>query len=131
MKHLFLYLILYFLLAIPKLYSQELPFTISAAFGSSFPVGKFEQSPSDNPSRQSAAEPGIAATAALSYQFRHSHFGVLLIGGWQQHTVDGAAIAKTIMAVSPAEQIYAGSNSWHIWKLMVSAGGVLLLYEYH
>jgi len=72
MKHIFLYLTLGVFFSTPKLYSQELPYSISASFGPSFPIGRFEQAGTDSVSKQSAAEPGISATASFSYQFLDS-----------------------------------------------------------
>jgi hypothetical protein len=119
MKRLFLYMVLGIVLATQNLQAQDGRYAISAAFGPSFPVGRFEQAGVDLPSKQSAAEPGIAAMVDLTYQLNHSRFGVSLTGGWQQHRVDGEAIAKTVTRTSPDEQVYAGSYSWHIWKLLL------------
>jgi opacity protein-like surface antigen len=119
MKRWFLYAVLGIALSTPKLYAQDRRYSLSAAFGPSFPVGKFEQAGTDLPSKQSAAEPGISATIGLNYQLNHSRFGLSLTAGWQQYRVDGEAIAKTVTRTSPDEQVYASSYSWHIWKLLL------------
>jgi hypothetical protein len=119
MKPVFLPLFLGILFSSVKLYSQIGPYSVSASFGPSFPVGRFERAGIDTISKKSAAEPGIAGTVGLTCQFKGSRFGASLVGGWQQHRVDGPAIAKTLEPQYPGSEVYAGSLSWHIWKLLI------------
>ena len=120
----FPYLVLLFLLSVPKLYSQNtgLPFKASIAFGPSFPVGKFTNTSLDTGflQRQSAAMPGPSVTFSFSYKFKNSHFGVEIMGGWQQNDVDDSAIARSMSGnMPPGSEVVVRSDNWHIWKLLV------------
>ena len=116
-----LFLVLFFLVTI-KLYSQDtdLPFKATIALGPSIPVGKFTKTVPDSNTIQSAALPGPSVTFSFSYKFSHSHFGVELMGGWQQNDVNDSAIARSLGGhLPPGSQIGVWSDNWHIWKLLI------------
>lgn len=112
-------ILIFFIL--PRLYSQNrgLPFQVSAAFGPAFPVGNFGKAGIDSLTKQSEAKTGPALIVSFAYQIKNSHFGFGITGAWQQNSVNGNALAKA-MATSypPGTQVFASSNSWHIWKLL-------------
>lgn len=112
---------IFFILAAPKLYSQnaDRQFKVTIDGGLSFPVGKFGSSAFNTEKSQNAAKPGPAATFALAYRFKNSHFGLKIMAGWQQNSVNNTAIAKSMHDFYPdGSQISANSDKWHIWKWM-------------
>jgi hypothetical protein len=118
-----LHFILCFLFSIGKIYSQktELPFKVALSAGASFPVGKFSDTAPDSSftQKQSAAKPGPLVTLSLSYTFKHSPYGVELLGGWQQNNVNDLAIARSLAGyLPPGSEIAVGSDNWHIWKIL-------------
>jgi hypothetical protein len=121
LKRIPLLFILCFLLSICKIYSQntDLPFKAAISVGPSFPVGKFSKIATDTNSSSSDSKPGPLVSISFSYKFRHSFFGVSILGGWQQKNVDDLAFAKFLAAVMPAgSEIAVKSDNWHIWKIL-------------
>jgi hypothetical protein len=113
--------ILCFLLSICKIYSQntDLPFKAAISVGPSFPVGEFSKIATDTNSFSSDSKPGPLVSASFSYKFRHSFFGVSILGGWQQKNVDNSAFARFLASVMPAgSEIGVKSDNWHIWKIL-------------
>jgi hypothetical protein len=113
--------LLYFLFSIGKIYSQntDLPFKAAITAGASFPIGNFSKTAPDSGKAHGAAEPGPLITASFSYRFRHSQFGVEIMGGWQQNDINNLAIARDM--ASQSSQVIATSvkdDNWHIWKVL-------------
>jgi opacity protein-like surface antigen len=104
-----------------KAQTPVVPWKISAAFGGSLPLGNFARAGTDSVTNQSAAKMGIAINGTISYQFNRSPFYIMLTGGWQQHKTDGKAIARALTTPG-LEEVYAGTNSWHIWKILAGPG---------
>jgi hypothetical protein len=114
-------LIIFFLLAYTGLYSQTQDPTCKASvlIGPAFPIGNFAANSPDSGTVHSAALPGPALSVSLSYKFRHSRYGLELMGGWQQNNVDNSMTAKSVSESSPpGSGVYAKSDNWHIWKLL-------------
>jgi len=112
---------IFFILATPKLYSQnsDRQFKVTIDGGLSFPVGKFGSSAFNPATSQNAAKPGPAAAFTLAYRLKNSHFGLKIIAGWQQNNVNNTAIARSMFDFYPSgSQIGAKSDNWHIWKWM-------------
>jgi len=110
---------IFFVLATPKLYSQnsDQQFKVAIDGGFSFPVGKFGSSDYDPGTLPSAAKPGPAADFTFGYRFKNSHFGLKIIAGWQQNNVNNTAVARSMFDFYPnGSQIGAKSDNWHIWK---------------
>jgi hypothetical protein len=113
--------ILCFSLSICRTYSQntDLPFKAAISVGPSFPVGKFSSTVPDSSSFPSAAKPGPLITVSFSYKFRHSLFGVRILGGWQQNNVNDLAIARHLADGMPVgSEIGVKTDNWHIWKIL-------------
>ena len=122
MKKVLIYFLILLFLAIPKLYSQntDLPFKAVIALGPSIPVGKFTKTAPDSSTIQSAALPGPSLTFSFSYKFKHSHFGVELMGGWQQNDMNDSAIARSMGGnLPPGSHLGVWTDNWHIWKLLI------------
>ena len=121
MKRMPILFILCLSLSICKTYSQntDLPFKAAISVGPSFPVGKFSNTVPDSSTFPSAAKPGPSVTVSFSYGFRHSHFGIEILGGWQQNNVNDFAIARHLAAGMPAgSEIGVKTDNWHIWKIL-------------
>jgi hypothetical protein len=117
-----IYVTIYLLLVIPKLYSQNLDQQLKAALvvGPSFPVGNFGRFTQDSGTTQGAAKPGPAVAFSLSFRFKKSLFGIEILAGWQQNNVNDTALAQSLKGVFPTEyQIIVKSDNWHIWKFLV------------
>ncbi len=113
--------ILCFSLSICKTYSQntDLPFKAAISVGPSFPIGKFSNTVPDSSTFPSAAKPGPSVTVSFSYGFQHSHFGVEILGGWQQNNVNDLAIARDLAQGLPAgTETWEKAGNWHIWKFL-------------
>jgi hypothetical protein len=126
MKKTLIHFIVFFLLATPKLHSQKIDqqFKATFVFGPSFPVGNFGRSIPDSGAIQSAAKPGPAVALSFSYRFKHSHFGVEVMVGWQQNNVNDTVLAQSMSGFyPPGSQIIVKSDNWHIWKFL--AGPVI------
>jgi hypothetical protein len=116
-----LYVTIYLLLIIPKLYSQssEQQFKATLVAGASLPVGNFGRVPQDSGATQSAAKPGPSVAFSLSYEFKKSLFGLEILAGWQQNNVNNAALEQSLKDFLPTgSQVFVKSDNWHIWKFL-------------
>jgi hypothetical protein len=116
-----IFFILCFFLTICKTCAQnaDLPYKAAISVGPSFPVGKFSNTVPDSSTLPSAAKPGPLVTVSFSYTFKHSFFGVRILGGWQQNNVNDLAIARYMATQLPSgSEIGVKTDNWHIWKIL-------------